>query len=237
MSGRLAVLVGLIAGLTTAGIVLVVSLQYLPQIADALYPTPVVPGVTLPPTLAPRPRPSVALSASPGTTPVASPSRPLRSAPASTAPPGPGAFRIGEVAPPLKLELLGGGTVDLEQLRGMPVWVNFMATYCEPCIDEFPLMTVFQARYEDEGLIVLAVDVREDPELVQAFVDATGALFRVALDRDGVAQRAWGALALPIHFWVDRRGIIRDGALGGLGPQDMARGIQSVMPEIEVTPP
>ena len=30
---------------------------------------------------------------------------------------------------------------------------------------------------------------------------------------------------------------IRDGALGGIGPDDMARGIQAIMPEIEVTPP
>ena len=241
MSGRLAVLVGLLAGLVTAGIVFVVALQYAPQIADALYPTPAVPGVTAPPTLPPRP--SASAAASPSANPSASPSAtPGPSASGSTGPPPPSAsastaFRIGEEAPPIKLDLLGGGTVDLAKLRGMPVWVNFMATYCEPCIDEFPLMTAFQARYEDEGLIVLAVDVREEPALVQAFVDETGALFRVARDRDGVAQKAWGAIALPIHFWVDREGIIRDGALGGIGPDDMARGIQSIMPEIEVTPP
>ena len=237
MSGRLAVLVGLLAGLVTAGIVFVVALQYAPQIADALYPTPAVPGVTAPPTLPPRPSASAAASPSANPSPTPGPS-----ASGSTGPPAPSAsastaFRIGEEAPPIKLDLLGGGTVDLAKLRGMPVWVNFMATYCEPCIDEFPLMTAFQARYEDEGLIVLAVDVREEPALVQAFLDETGALFRVALDRDGVAQKAWGAIALPIHFWVDREGIIRDGALGGIGPDDMARGIQSIMPEIEVTPP
>ena len=32
-----------------------------------------------------------------------------------------------------------------------PVWVNFMGTYCPPCVDEFPLMNGFAARYADDG--------------------------------------------------------------------------------------
>ena len=69
---------------------------------------------------------------------------------------------------------------------------------------------------------MLAVDVREDTETVQTFVEQTGATFAVALDKDGTAQRTWGALALPIHFWIDKEGIVRDGALGGIGPDPMA---------------
>ena len=48
--------------------------------------------------------------------------------------------------------------------------------------------------------------------------------FPIGLDRDGAAQDAWGALALPVHFWVDAEGIVRDGALGGIGPDIMADG-------------
>ena len=144
---------------------------------------------------------------------------------------------IGEPAPALVLPLIGGGTIELAELKGSPVWVNFMATWCEPCRDEFPLMSAFQARYEDDGLIILGVDVREDPEVVAAFMDEVGGVFRMALDEDGTAQRAWGALALPIHFWVDSEGIIRDGALGGLGPDAMASALETILPGVEVTPP
>ena len=112
-----------------------------------------------------------------------------------------------------------------------------MATWCEPCRDEFPLMSTFQARYEDDGLIVLGVDVREDPEAVAAFMDEVGGVFRMALDEDGAAQREWGALALPIHFWIDADGIVRDGALGGIGPDTMAEALRTILPGVEVTPP
>ncbi len=80
-------------------------------------------------------------------------------------------------------------------------------------------MSTFQSRYADTGLVVLAVDVREDTETVQTFVGETGATFDVALDEDGAAQKTWGAVALPIHFWIDKEGIVRDGALGGIGPR------------------
>ena len=41
---------------------------------------------------------------------------------------------------------VGGGEIDLANLAGQPVWVNFMLTTCPPCVDEFPLMNGFAAR-------------------------------------------------------------------------------------------
>ena len=72
---------------------------------------------------------------------------------------------------------------------------------------------------------------------MRAFVDEVGGVFRVALDEDATAQREWGALALPIHFWVDADGVIRDGALGGLGPDAMVEALQKILPGVEVTAP
>jgi thiol-disulfide isomerase/thioredoxin len=146
------------------------------------------------------------------------------------------AFGIGEPAPPLVLPLVGGDTIDLVSLRGKPVWVNFMATWCAPCRDELPRMAGFAARYEDTGLVMLAVDVREDEAAVQTFFQDLNIFFPVGLDKDGRAQAEWGAVALPVHFWVDADGIVRDGALGGLGPDIMAAGLRSILPGVNVTP-
>ncbi len=147
-----------------------------------------------------------------------------------------GAFHVGQKAPGLVLPLLGGGTFDLARQAGKPVWVNFMATWCPPCRDEFPVMAGFAARYQSTGLVVVAVDVKEDSASIASFVSETGATFRVALDADAAAQQAWGAVALPVHFWVDAGGIVRDGALGGIGPDTMARGLQTILPGTTVTP-
>ena len=145
-------------------------------------------------------------------------------------------FHVGEMAPPLQVAQLGGGTIDLADLRGKAVWLNFMQTTCPECVDEFPAMNGFLARYEANGLVVIAVDIREAESTVAAFALRLNARFPMGLDADGTAQRAWGTYALPIHFWIDREGIVRAGALGGIGRDVMAANLRKVLPGVNVTP-
>jgi peroxiredoxin len=146
------------------------------------------------------------------------------------------AFHVGEPAPPLFVPQVGGGTIDLAKLRSQPVWVNFMQTTCPECIDEFPRMNGFKARYEKDGLVIVAIDIREDEGTVASFAQRLGATFPLGLDLDGAAQRTWGTYALPIHFWIDREGIVRAGALGGIGPDLMATNLARILPGVTVTP-
>ena len=126
--------------------------------------------------------------------------------------------------------------MDLASWRGHPVWVNFMATWCLPCRDELPLMAGYASRYRDDGLVVLLIDEREDAATVSSFLSDLGVTLPAGLDQNGAALADWGALALPVHFWVDADGVIRDAALGGIGPDLMARGLGSIMPGVAVTP-
>jgi peroxiredoxin len=145
-------------------------------------------------------------------------------------------FHIGQPAPTLVVPQVGGGTIDLAKLKGQAVWLNFMQTTCPECLDEFPRMNGFGARYGDDGLVIIAVDIREEEGAVAAFAQELSATFPLGLDSDGTAQREWGAFALPVHFWIDKAGIVRDGALGGIGPDIMARGVAKILPGVEVTP-
>ena len=220
---RLSILAGLLAGVAVALLVLGGVLALAPEPGAAATPAP-VPSVSIPIL---SPSPSVAPS------PTASGSGAPSAGPSGSAA---GLFHVGEPAPALVVPQVGGGTIDLANLRGKPVWVNFMGTYCPPCIDEFPLMNGFAARYADDGLVVLAIDVKEEEGAVAAFAESLSATFPIGLDSDGSAQARWEALALPVHFWIDKDGIIRDGALGGIGPDIMARGLSTIMPRVDVTP-
>ncbi len=227
---RLSIIAGLLAGIAVALLVLGGILAFAPEPGTAATPAP-VPSVAIP-ILSPSP-------AGGSTSPIASGSGASPTAGGSDAPSGSGGtslFHVGEPAPALVVPQVGGGTIDLANLRGKPVWVNFMGTYCPPCIDEFPLMNGFAARYANDGLVVLAIDVKEEEGAVAAFAESLSATFPIGLDSDGSAQVRWGALALPVHFWIDKDGIIRDGALGGIGPDIMARGLSAIMPGVDVTP-
>lgn len=247
MSPRVAVVVGLLAGVLTAGLILVALFTLGPGLVPPAGGEIAQASPSAQPTGTPSTSPSAsrAPSASPSGSQDASgePSDAVPSEPSATArrtlpprSPIPGQFHVGEPAPRLVLALLGGDTIDLATLKGRPVWVNFMGTYCPPSRDEFPVMSGFQARYSETGLVILAVDVREETEVVQSFVGATGATFAVALDADGAAQKAWGAVALPVHYWIDKDGIVRDGALGGIGPDQMAQSLALILPGVTVRP-
>jgi thiol-disulfide isomerase/thioredoxin len=219
MGGKAVIAAGLVAGALVGGILVGAVVVLTPGPAVPV-PSPVAVATEVP-------------DASPSPSAIASPSG--ATSPGASVSPGE-AFGVGEAAPPLTVPALGGGDISLAALKGKPVWVNFMATWCEPCRDEIPRMNAFAARYADQGLVVVAVDVREDEAVVDAFARELSIGFPVGLDSNGEAQADWGALALPVHFWIDAEGIVRYGALGGIGPDIMAEGLQTILPGVTVTP-
>ena len=195
--------------------------------------------IALAPPSVPAASPGPSLAIAPATaSPAGSASSAASASPAGSASGGPAdlPFHVGQPAPALSVPQVGGGTIDLANLKGKPVWINFMATWCPSCQDEFPLMNGFAARYASTGLVVIAIDVREEEGAVAAFADQLNATFPLGLDGDGRAAATWDAIALPVHFWIDADGIIRDGALGGIGPDIMATVLKKILPGVDVTP-
>ncbi len=194
-----------------------------------------VPSVPAP-TLVPTPPPAAVVE-----TPTPLPTPLPTEAPAPEETPSPSAARspspfplVGKPAPPLVVTGLDGASLDLAAYRGKPVWVVFTGTYCPPCRDEYPIMNGYAVRYADAGLVVLAVHVKEDAATVQPFVDALNVTFPVGLDGDGSRARTWDAAALPVHYWIDAEGVIQDAALGGLGPDQMANNLATILPGVTV---
>lgn len=223
MGPRSSIVAGLLAGSLAAFLILGGVIVLGPAVTPPGVPATPSPSASAVATVRPPDTPAASEAPSPSV-------GPSGSAPEDTA------FHIGERAPALVVPQVGGGMIDLASLEGKPVWVNFMQTTCPPCIDEFPLMNGFATRYAEAGLVVLAIDIREEEGEVAAFAQSLEATFPLGLDSDGAAQRAWGAWGLPVHYWVDKTGIVRDGALGGIGPDIMARGLGAIMPGVEVTP-
>ena len=59
----------------------------------------------------------------------------------------------------------------------------------------------------------------------------------LGLDTDGAAQQAWGAFALPMHYWIDKDGIVQDGAPRRHRRRtSMAAASTKILPGVEVTP-
>jgi len=118
------------------------------------------------------------------------------------------------------LPLVGRGTAGENlgpgSLKGKVVFLNFWATWCGPCRDEMPSMEALYGRYKEKGLEILAVNMRESPEQVLAFMTNNRLSFPALLDADGRVGSAYGVQAIPSSFLIDREGNIVSRIVGSI---------------------
>lgn len=120
-----------------------------------------------------------------------------------------GILDVGDKAVNFTLNDLDGSPVSLADFKGQPVMVNFWATWCAPCRIEMPELQAAYEAYEDEGLVILAVNEAETAEVAREyFVDDMGLTFTALLDEDGAIATVFGNFALPSTFFIDPEGII-----------------------------
>ena len=120
-------------------------------------------------------------------------------------------------APALALPDLEGRVHDLAALRGKVVLINFWATWCPPCRREMPSMERLQQALPGEPFVVLAVDVGEDGDTIEAFTSQldTVPAFPILLDTRSRTMQAWKVAGLPTTYLVDKQGRIVASAIGG----------------------
>lgn len=135
----------------------------------------------------------------------------------------------GEPPPPFALTALQGGPVSLPaDLQDQVVVVRFWADWCPFCEGEMRSIEPVYRAYKDQGLRLLAVNVRQDAKAAAAFVEPLGISYEVLLDEDGAVARAYGVSGLPTTFFLDRQGRLVTRILGESTPEvfeDLVKGL------------
>jgi len=131
---------------------------------------------------------------------------------------------IDEPVPDFTLATLDGETIHLPDLAGKIVFLNFWATWCEPCQREMPaLQTLLDERGGDVRVIGItdpASGQTEDD--IRAFVDLYDLSLTVALSSDLALYQRFNVLQIPMTLVIDRAGIVRFRHIGELEPDDIA---------------
>lgn len=114
---------------------------------------------------------------------------------------------IGKPAPALNLP-----DHPLRALRGHVVVLNFWASWCPPCLEEFPSLIALQQQVPE--VTVLAVSYDRDPDAYAKFVRLHAITLRTALDSSGLSSDAYKVSGPPETFIIDGGGIIRRRFIG-----------------------
>jgi cytochrome c biogenesis protein CcmG, thiol:disulfide interchange protein DsbE len=137
--------------------------------------------------------------------------------------------QIGLAAPDFALTNLTGEPVRLSDLRGRPVIVNFWASWCGPCVEEFPLLQSAQAAHQADGLTVIGVVFRDNSEAARAFMQRMGASWAAAMDPGEQVAQGFGIHAPPETFFIDRDGVVRGRQIGQLTGADLQRQLALIL--------
>jgi cytochrome c biogenesis protein CcmG/thiol:disulfide interchange protein DsbE len=130
---------------------------------------------------------------------------------------------VGQPAPDLSGTTLDGASVHLADLRGRPVIVNFWASWCIPCREEFPLLRTELQSHAADGLAVIGVLFKDQPAPASTFVAQFGATWPTVTDPDEKLAVAFRVVAPPQSYFIDRNGILRSIQIGALPAADFER--------------
>lgn len=96
----------------------------------------------------------------------------------------------------------------LSDYRGKVVWLEFWASWCQPCREIFPKLNVLRNELRQQGFEVIAISIDQSSIDARAFLQDTPVDFPVLHDQDGRISRAFAVRALPTGVLIDSQGVI-----------------------------
>lgn len=121
------------------------------------------------------------------------------------------AIEIGQSAPELSLPaLVAGEAISLRAHRGKVVYLDFWASWCEPCRESMPVLDELQKRYGKEGFVIVGVNLDMETEWATRFLEKRPVSYLLATDPEGQSPQLYGVEKMPSAFFIDRKGKIRE---------------------------
>lgn len=125
------------------------------------------------------------------------------------------------------LEKLGGGTITLAQYRGQkPVIVDFWTSWCPNCRRDMPKVNRWYGQYRDR-VEVIGINLQEQLDVVQRFIQANNISFPIALDTTGSISSQFGIQFTNTHFLFNKAGELVHVIPGDLKESDVLSLLES----------
>jgi len=134
---------------------------------------------------------------------------------------------MDQPAPDFTLTNLDGESLDTADLRGKNVLINFWATWCGPCRQEMPMLEAASEEHASE-LVVLAVNIGEEPWRIKQFMHDLGLNFEVLMDENNQVQDLFRVRAYPTTYLIDTQGVVRAQHVGLLSETQLEKYLERV---------
>lgn len=110
--------------------------------------------------------------------------------------------RTGDKAPPFQVTDLEGAGRTLGDWTGKPLVLNFWGTFCPPCTEEMPALQRQAAKWAEQGVGIVGMNLGENAVTVASFIRQYGIQFPIYMDVDDSVRKTYGVNQYPTTFFI-----------------------------------
>lgn len=105
--------------------------------------------------------------------------------------------------------------IDLAQLRGKVVFINFWATWCPPCREEMPSIEALHLELlKNEAFRMITIIYKDEDNAAADYMRANGYTFPLFSDSNGISAKRYGVTGVPETYLIDKKGVLRKRVIG-----------------------
>ncbi|WP_019613891.1 TlpA disulfide reductase family protein [Psychromonas ossibalaenae] len=104
--------------------------------------------------------------------------------------------------------------LDLKQYRNQVVYLDFWASWCIPCRKSFPWLNEMQAKYQEQGLVIIGINLDRDIKTAKRFLNVYPADFLLYSDPKGAFAKQYKVAAMPSSYLISGDGRVIESHIG-----------------------
>lgn len=144
-------------------------------------------------------------------------------------------YKAGDQAPDFKLQQINNNneleSVQLSDLEGKGVMLNFWATYCKPCEAEMPFMEKLYPEYQEKNVEIIAVSLDATELVIDKFIDKYDITFPIPHDTKNQVMELYKIGPIPSTFFINSDGVIEEIVEGALTLERLEEHLKQIQPK------
>lgn len=141
-----------------------------------------------------------------------------------------GLVNEGDIAPNFVLDDMDGNRLELADLQGKGVYVNFWATYCTYCREKMQYLQEYHEDYFEKGVEIVSINVDETTLQVERHQQRQGLVYPLYIDRNMLVSNAYGVHSLPATFLINEEGQVIDAQVGAKTEEQVIASLDELIP-------